>query len=653
MSRTGILVVGVILLATGCRHGELRGATSVADQPSSETILDRRIRLEPQLILEVPGLPPWCDLLELHKQRVSVGDCELYCETEGAGLPLVLINGGPGGTHHDFHPAFSQAAAFAQVIYYDQRGCGLSDYEPGEGYSLTQAVEDLDALRRGLSVDRWVVLGHSYGGLLAQLYATRHPDHVAGLVLVGSKTAMPPRLPSREYTFLSDQEQARIGEVFDDPKLTSEQALFNAKLNGDWKRQNFYRPTRERLARKALYGWKHDPRFRAAIGALTPKVDLRGAFTGCPLPTLIVEGQWDLTWTADKPHKLHANHPQARLVVLERSGHSPFHAQPREFSSILRDFVEHLPAVSPAKLASWKQHLAERDRAAESSPAKFVLSLEFGWQSSKQIAAGYRPDWLENMCQPWALLRTGLALYDLERYEEALPAFRKLAEVAHAESTPPFEGLGLVWQGHMLDLLGRRDEALDVYRQAVDLNVTAATTQGQYGVYIVPSTWARARLARPFQRIENLWQPREDVKSTPSYIVDSASWGRADSQRLAALYTPAWLAKLQSPQLLMRVGLALYDARAYEAALPAFQKMFSLAQEVDASRHQALALIWQGHVLDLLGRRSDAVAAYRQAIGLNVSGGPHFDQYNLDISNPTAYATERIREPFTRKENDG
>ena len=60
---------------------------------------------------------------------------------------MVLLHGGPGGTHHYFHPTFSRAAEFSRVIYYDQRGCGLSDYAPGEGYTIQQAADDIEALR--------------------------------------------------------------------------------------------------------------------------------------------------------------------------------------------------------------------------------------------------------------------------------------------------------------------------------------------------------------------------------------------------------------------------------------------------------------------------------------------------------------------------
>ena len=112
-----------------------------------ETVLDRRVHIEPR-ILEVLKVPPLCDELKLEKRRVNVDDCRLYCETEGNGLPLVLVNGGPGGTHHGFHPYFGRAAGFARVVYYDQRGCGQSDYVRGDGYTVRQAVDDLETLRQ-------------------------------------------------------------------------------------------------------------------------------------------------------------------------------------------------------------------------------------------------------------------------------------------------------------------------------------------------------------------------------------------------------------------------------------------------------------------------------------------------------------------------
>ena len=101
------------------------GQGSSATQPSTatssstngrETVLDRVVYIHTGLIREIPKVPPYCDSLKLSKRRVNVGDCELYYEQEGDGLPLVLLHGGPGATHHYFHPSFTQAGSFAKVI---------------------------------------------------------------------------------------------------------------------------------------------------------------------------------------------------------------------------------------------------------------------------------------------------------------------------------------------------------------------------------------------------------------------------------------------------------------------------------------------------------------------------------------------------------
>jgi proline iminopeptidase len=325
-------------------------------QPAdSETVLHGRIYINPEL-QEVPDLPPLCESAGVARHPVTVGDCELFCEVQGEGTPLVLLHGGPGGTHHCFHHSFARASGFAKVIYYDQRGCGQSGYVPGEtGYTIDQAVADLDAVRESLGAEAWVVLGYSYGGLLAQCYTVKHPDRVSGLVLVGSTIPASTRLlRTRQYDYISYEERKRIREIQRTKGLSLAQNIYNTHLNGDWKRQHFHRPTRELLALGALYEWKHDRKFRSAVGSQAQSVDLRGAFDQCPIPTLIAEGRWDLTWNVDKPGKLHALHPEARLEMFEQSGHSPFDDEPDRFFEILKDLVGQAGTVSPGDLETWR-----------------------------------------------------------------------------------------------------------------------------------------------------------------------------------------------------------------------------------------------------------------------------------------------------------
>ncbi|UCG59683.1 MAG: alpha/beta fold hydrolase [Phycisphaerales bacterium] len=356
-----------------------------------ETVLDRKVHIEPDLILDIPKVPRICDEMDIWKRHVHIGDCSLYCEQEGKGTPMVLVNGGPGATHHGFHPHFSRAKDFLRLIYYDQRGCGISQYWDGDGYSVGQAVEDLDKLREALGINKWVVLGHSYGGTLAQCYTVRHPEHVAGLVLVGSSCDALPveESRSRQYDFISSEERKKIQQIHGNTNLTGEQAVFNAHLNGDWKRQNFYRPSREQLARGALYEWKHDEGFRPAMSASLGKLDMAGFFDECPVPVLIMEGKWDLTWGAAKPKNLHACFPGSRLVLFDRAAHSPFEDEPEKFFAVLKEFVQKLQDVSAADVASWKQHIDKLVKERQEAILVGEASQEVVFRTAQVAPSGF------------------------------------------------------------------------------------------------------------------------------------------------------------------------------------------------------------------------------------------------------------------------
>ena len=511
--RNGIVfasVLGATCLLAGCQAGASRSAAgdlSNNDRANPETIFDRRVPAQTEIVTDIPRVPRWCSVLGLRPRYVHVGDAELYYEVEGQGVPLVLLHGGPGGTHHYFHPTFACAAGFARVVYYDQRGCGLSTYSPGAGYTVEQAVDDLDQLRQELGVDRWIVLGHSYGGKLAERYALTYPEHLAGLVLVCAEPGFEAPLgPGRENEFLSEPEQERIRTIHARQDLTLAQRVYNAMLSGDWKRQGYYKPSPESFARMALYEWCHDTRFRQQLREVD-RLGTEGAFEGYPVPTLILESTWDLTWNSKKPAVMCANHPGARSVIFEASGHSPFDDEPEGFFGVLREFVGKLGTPSPTALAEWKSRFAARRQEQLASPYHLLTNCSYGWAESREIAQAYSPQWLAQVNEPGQLLRLGFALYDVERYEEALAPFRKLHEVSKDE--PQYQAMALIWQGHMLDLLGRRDEAVSIYQRVAEMGLTDGFRHDQYGLTISPVPYARERLQTPFQRHENRSERQE------------------------------------------------------------------------------------------------------------------------------------------------
>ena len=509
MAMSSVLIPAALLVGSCSREARIE------EPEHGESILERIVHIEPELITAIPETFRWCDRLEgLEKRRIDVGGAELYVEVEGRGEPLILINGGPGGTHHYFHPWFARAKKYARVVYYDQRGCGLSDFKPGDkGYSVEQAVEDLEAIRRSLGFEKWAVLGYSYGGFLAQLYTVLHPDRVSGLILLGASPGMrADDGPSRQSEFISEEEKTRMKEMRRElneyarannlPRQKMiELSIYNAFLNGDWKRQNFYRPSADRLAQGALYEWAHDGNFNSIMGQSQGGWDFTGAFEGNPIPTLILEGRWDLTWGEKKRDILAGNHPNGRMVVFENAAHGIYDEQPDEFFGVLRDFFRELTPVDEVSLAGYQSFLNSWVAAMKARPDIVVDNTDWGLTASRTLAEKYSSDWLDSLATFRQFLRAGFALYDVERYDDALAVFTRLEDKCGQDEA--YRALGLIWQGHMLDLLGRRDEAVIRYQAAAGLEVTNTWSHGQYGMRYSLSPYARERLGIPFHRIEN------------------------------------------------------------------------------------------------------------------------------------------------------
>ncbi len=506
-------VAALILLAV--ISGSCAKGPAIEEPTHGESILDRTEHVEPTLITEIPETFRWCDRIEgLDKKRIDVGDAELYVEVEGKGTPLVLINGGPGGTHHYFHPWFSRLKGQANIVYYDQRGCGLSDFQPGDkGYSVEQAVADLEAVRKALGFKKWVVLGYSYGGFLAQLYTVLHPENVSGLILLGASPGMKADLgPSRQGEFITAGERARMrearielnsyAETHKIPRQKyTELLIYNNFLNGDWKRQNFYKPSPDRLAQSALYEWVNDQNFNGIIGQSQAGWDFAGAFAENPIPTLILEGRWDLTWGEKKKEILKGNHPGAEMIIFENAAHGIYDEDPDGFFRVLKSFLKELPAVDAAALAGYAGFLRGWAEEMKSRPDIAVDRVGWGILSSRELAAQYSPQWLETFDSSRYFMRAGFALYDVERYADALGVFERLE--SRFGDNPEMNAFALIWQGHMLDLLGKRPEALMRYQKAAELNVANTWTHSQYGLKYELSPYARERLGTPFKRIEN------------------------------------------------------------------------------------------------------------------------------------------------------
>lgn len=103
---------------------------------------------------------------------------------------LLLLHGGPGFDHATFKPAFSSMTDTVQVIYLDHRGQGRSEGDDPATWNLDQWADDVRGFCDALGIEKPVVLGNSFGGMVAQAYGIRHPGHARGLILSSTAARM-------------------------------------------------------------------------------------------------------------------------------------------------------------------------------------------------------------------------------------------------------------------------------------------------------------------------------------------------------------------------------------------------------------------------------------------------------------------------------
>ncbi|QCK84776.1 alpha/beta hydrolase [Phreatobacter aquaticus] len=128
---------------------------------------------------------------------VEVNGARLFVDIEGSSLvvdgpamrgkpTLVLLHGGPGFDHSGFKPTFSQLSDIAQIVYVDHRGSGRSIGDDPATWNLAQWGDDVKGLCDALGIAKPIVYGVSFGGFVAQSFATRHPDHLSRLILTST-----------------------------------------------------------------------------------------------------------------------------------------------------------------------------------------------------------------------------------------------------------------------------------------------------------------------------------------------------------------------------------------------------------------------------------------------------------------------------------
>ena len=260
----------------------------------------------------------------------------LYHVSLGKGIPIVFLHGGLGLDHQYFRPFINPLAENARVICYDQLGQGRSD-RPASYDELTfeRLSSDCDALTRALGIDKFILVGHSYGGFVALDFALRFPHRLAGLVL--SCTA--PDTASfiqRSPLGGTPSQQAALGQLLQAPASSDED------LRKKWTEvaplyYNHATPPTGVIAdvdQRTIYSAAAFNRGNQLLASY----NLVSRLPSINVPTAVHYGAGDI-WRFGDDEKLAKNIPGASLKYFANSGHWPFQEEPAEFIQYMRGFI--------------------------------------------------------------------------------------------------------------------------------------------------------------------------------------------------------------------------------------------------------------------------------------------------------------------------
>jgi proline iminopeptidase len=259
---------------------------------------------------------------------------------EGAGTPLVLVNGGPGFDHTylTVADAWDRLSRGRKVVFYDQRGNGRSSaLKEGQACGLAEQIADLEALREHLGFQKMDLLGHSWGGYLVMAYAARYPERIAHLLIVDSAA---PKIQDTAFLFknIYPETTARQDAVAFAVELGNEEAI--ATDLKEYMSMLFYsQKARDRfLAQSSSFVFRHQ--VNKLVWNDLQRFDLNPELAKFHFPTLVITGRYDFNVAPSVAWAIHRAIPGSEFAVFEKSGHLPFYEESDTFVNRLEAFLK-------------------------------------------------------------------------------------------------------------------------------------------------------------------------------------------------------------------------------------------------------------------------------------------------------------------------
>ncbi|MBK7407571.1 MAG: alpha/beta hydrolase [Saprospirales bacterium] len=284
----------------------------------------------------------------------EVNGAQIWTVSFGQGDPLFFIAGGPGGAHPGLR-SFDSLSTTHTLVYFDGFGRGKSDTALDvREYTLDRDIDDLEGLRKAMGFDKINVLGHSYGGLVAQGYAIKYPESVDHLILANSFHSY--LMWQANDDNCNHEIKTNYPEVWDTLMILRAQGV----ISSDPIHQEIY----GRVPYGFLYSYNPDNfsgrsrnpypnRFNPKlyyqmvgkdgdfiVGNDIGNFDFRKDLKNLKMPILIIGGRYDRVAVPAEMVKFKEYCPQAQFVLFEKSGHNPQVEEPAKEFALIREFLK-------------------------------------------------------------------------------------------------------------------------------------------------------------------------------------------------------------------------------------------------------------------------------------------------------------------------
>jgi proline iminopeptidase len=281
----------------------------------------------------------------------------IYYMEVGRGAPLMIVHGGPGASHDYFLPYLLPLARHNRLVFIDERGSGRSQkLEDPKGYTVDNMVEDVEAVRQALGLGKISLLGHSYGGVLAQAYALKYQRNLSHLILAStfSSTSAMNKVFERMKASMTPELRQRIDRLEKQGLFGHGRPYEQNRYPADymiaaWGEGYFpyiyhnhpdpnYDPIAQGNTAWDLYRemWGSDGEF--VIDGNLKSVEYTDRLGAIHVPTLVIAGDHD-ECDPSLSRTMHEKIAGSRLVILPNSGHMTFVDQPGMFLGDVEQFL--------------------------------------------------------------------------------------------------------------------------------------------------------------------------------------------------------------------------------------------------------------------------------------------------------------------------